>query len=83
MHPVGATRFVNGGHEDLAEDNPNACRGCHGTQGQGTVLSEAKATRTGLSEIGTIAKGTLVGCGHCHGNPLDGAGGGGDGGSDD
>ena len=78
MHPVGATRFVNGGHEDLAEGNLDACRRCHGTQGQGTVLSEAKATRTGLSEVGTIAEGTLVGCGHCHGNPLDGSGGGDD-----
>ncbi len=45
MHPVGGTSFTNGGHEDLAENNPDACRTCHGQNGQGTVLSKVAATR--------------------------------------
>jgi hypothetical protein len=69
MHPVGASRFVNGGHEDMSI---GACAACHGSQGEGTVLSEAKAERAGLEEIGSIAEGTRVGCGLCHGNPFTG-----------
>jgi hypothetical protein len=66
MHPVGATYFVNEGHEDLDIDR---CTACHGIRGEGTVLSVAKADRSGLDEIGSIAEGTVVGCGLCHGNP--------------
>jgi len=72
MHPVGDTRFSNGGHEDLAERNGNACRACHGRNGEGTVLSRAAADRV-LSNEGrtvTIAKGEPVTCTHCHGNEL-------------
>jgi hypothetical protein len=69
MHPVGASRFVNGGHEEMAERDPDACTACHGSQGEGTVLSVAKADRNNLDEIGSIAKGTPVSCGICHQNP--------------
>ena len=72
MHPVGNTRFSNGGHESLAERNKDACRACHGRNGEGTVLSRAAADRV-LSNEGrtvTIAKGQPVNCTHCHSNEL-------------
>jgi PKD repeat protein len=72
MHPVGNTRFSNGGHEDIAERNPNACRACHGRNGEGTVLSRA-ATDRELNNEGrsvSIAKGEPVNCTHCHENEL-------------
>jgi PKD repeat protein len=72
MHPVGNTRFSNGGHENLAESNRDACRACHGQNGEGTVLSRAAADRT-LSNEGRsvqIAKGEMVNCTHCHSNKL-------------
>ncbi len=46
MHPVGGTGFANGGHEHIAENNPNACRACHGVNGQGSVLSRVARTRS-------------------------------------
>ncbi len=72
MHPVGNTQFSNGGHEDLAESNPNACRACHGRNGEGTVLSRAATDRT-LNNEGKsvrISKGEMVNCTHCHSNEL-------------
>ncbi|MGD8932622.1 MAG: hypothetical protein PVI52_08625 [Chromatiales bacterium] len=72
MHPVGDTRFSNGGHEGLAERNKDACRACHGRNGEGTVLSRAAADRV-LSNEGrtvSIAKGDMVNCTHCHENEL-------------
>jgi PKD repeat protein len=72
MHPVGNTRFSNGGHENLAESNKNACRACHGQNGEGTVLSRAAADRSLSNEGRTvqIAKGEMVNCTHCHSNEL-------------
>ncbi|HFD86054.1 MAG TPA: cytochrome C [Gammaproteobacteria bacterium] len=86
MHPVGGTRFADGGHEDLAEDKPGACRSCHGNNGQGTVLSEVAADRSFVIEECeggtlcsggkaknfqvTLAKGTKVTCNLCHENKL-------------
>ncbi|MEJ2591276.1 MAG: PKD domain-containing protein [Candidatus Thiodiazotropha sp.] len=72
MHPVGNTSFSNGGHEHLAESNRNACRACHGQNGEGTVLSRAAADRSLSNEGRTvnIAKGTMVNCSHCHSNKL-------------
>jgi len=60
----------------MAEDNLDLCATCHGTQGEGRVLSVAKAEWTGLEDApgGTIAAGTEVGCGICHGNPFTGGG---------
>lgn len=86
MHPVGGTRFANGGHEDIAEGNPNACRACHGKNGQGTVLSRVSVDRSFVieeCENGTLcpnqevdnfrvnlSKGTQVSCVMCHKNEL-------------
>jgi hypothetical protein len=69
MHPVGAgTRFANGGHEDLAENNSAACAACHGpgsrSQNVGTVLSVAKADR--ILDGTLVRKGEPVGCTVCH-----------------
>jgi hypothetical protein len=83
MHPVGTAgrSFARGGHEGLARSNPAACRACHGSNGQGTVLARVAAARTDLQCEGgtlcpgretsiTLSRGTVVGCGLCHGNPL-------------
>lgn len=86
MHPVGGTRFANGGHEDVAEDNPDACRACHGRNGEGTVLSVVAAPRQFVIEECddgtlcpgreienfrvTLQKGDEVSCTLCHENEL-------------
>ncbi len=72
MHPVGDTRFSDGGHEDLAEKNGDACRACHGLNGEGSVLSRAATDRTLRNEDKTInlAKGDVVTCSLCHDNEL-------------
>ena len=75
MHPVGNTSFSMGGHEHLAEKNKDACRACHGQQGEGSVLSRVAADRTlakdehGKKQV-TLAKGTPVACDLCHENKL-------------
>ena len=86
MHPVGGARFANGGHENLAESQRNACRACHGRNGEGTVLSRAAADRSftieecehgtlcpsGSSRNVTVhlARGEPVTCVMCHENKL-------------
>ncbi|HEX8988752.1 MAG TPA: hypothetical protein VF816_12410 [Rhodocyclaceae bacterium] len=67
LHPVNSASFVSG-HENLAKSNGNACRACHGTTGQGTVLSRTFADRTFKTEHGTVTltKGTQVRCDACH-----------------
>ncbi len=74
MHPVGNTSFSDGGHEDIAENNPNACRACHGQNGEGSVLSRTATTRTLQgkedNETFVLAKGTPVTCTLCHENEL-------------
>jgi len=73
MHPVGAgTRFADGGHEELAEDDPDACRACHGNDGEGSVLSRTAAARdfSGLEDGGPVAQGVPVTCTMCHENEL-------------
>jgi hypothetical protein len=72
MHPVGETNFADGGHENLAERNPNACRACHGNNGQGSVLSRAAADRDfrGMEDGGIVLKGEPVTCTECHENEL-------------
>lgn len=57
MHPVGGTSFADGGHEHLADGGGNACRACHGMNGEGTVLSRAATKRRFVIE--KCAKGTL------------------------
>ncbi len=72
MHPVGDTNFSHGGHEHLAERNKNACRACHGQNGQGSVLARAATDRVLRSEHGSVsvAKGEPITCTLCHGNKL-------------
>lgn len=77
MHPVGDARW-NGDHEDIAEDNLEQCKTCHGAQLEGTVLSRMAATRQLECDEGpncsneriTLVKGTEVSCSQCHENPL-------------
>ena len=81
LHPVGDTgvKFAEGGHEDFAEKNLQACAACHGSQGQGTVLAKMAATRTfNVEDKGsvTLRKDALVSCSVCHENPFNGNGGG-------
>ena len=69
LHPVGSsTRFARGGHEDLAEDDPNACRACHGRNGEGTVLSKLPVERQLNGR--NYPAGHEVGCTECHRNEL-------------
>jgi hypothetical protein len=73
MHIVGEQRFLNeGAHPHMAEVDPNACRACHGRNGQGTVLSKTSAGRTFNVEGGqvTLTKGQAVSCTLCHENQL-------------
>ena len=74
MHPVGDTAFSNGGHEDIAEqNNGDACRACHGLNGEGSVLSRLATSRTLTNEKETISltKGEMITCTLCHENELD------------
>ena len=86
MHPVGGTGFADGGHEDLAENEKDACRACHGRNGEGTVLSRSAVNRSFTieeCENGTLcpngeyenfpvqlARGEPVSCVMCHDNEL-------------
>jgi hypothetical protein len=86
MHPVGGSSFADGGHEEIAENNPDACRACHGLNGEGTVLSKVAVDRSftieeceggtlcsgGETENFTVnfQKGDLVSCHLCHQNEL-------------
>jgi hypothetical protein len=86
LHPVGGGQFADGGHEDIAEDNANQCRACHGNKGEGSVLSRVASSRSFIieeCENGTLcpgdeqepfqvnlAKGTQVRCDMCHENEL-------------
>ena len=72
MHAVGNTSFSDGGHEDIAEDNGDVCRSCHGLNGEGSVLSRAAADRNLSNEDETVnvAKGEVITCSLCHENEL-------------
>ena len=86
MHPVGGSSFADGGHEKLAEKQPDSCRSCHGNNGEGSVLSKVAADRSFVieeCEKGTLctgnkvknftvnlAKGQQVSCTLCHKNKL-------------
>jgi PKD repeat protein len=67
MHVVGNTSFADGGHR--RNINRNACRACHGQNGEGSVLSRT-ATDRNLPDVGNVAKGTPITCTMCHGNEL-------------
>ena len=82
MHPIGAAgvTFAGSGHEQLAEANPDACRTCHGKNGEGTVLSAMHTDRVlacedstafcpdGVSQL--FPEGHQVTCSDCHANEL-------------
>ena len=86
MHPVGGTTFADGGHADLSEADSDACRACHGMNGQGTVLARAAVSRSFViseCENGTLCpggevsnftvnltRGQPVACNLCHENEL-------------
>lgn len=82
MHAVGSAgrSFAEGDHEHVAENNPNACRACHGQNGGGTALSAMFTDRVleckdktsfcpdGNSQL--FPKGHQVTCSDCHENEL-------------
>ena len=73
MHNVNSTDW-NLEHEDFYEKNPNACRACHGTNLEGTVLSRTATDREYLRDDDgdrtiQLAKGTPVSCDLCHEKP--------------
>ena len=82
MHAVGSAgkRFAEHDHESSAERNPNACRTCHGQNGEGTVLSSMFTDRllscketTSFCPDGEeqlFPKGHQVSCVDCHDNEL-------------
>lgn len=74
MHPVGNTSFSDGGHESVAENNPDACRACHGLNGEGSVLSRVATDRVLQAkednETVSLSKGDMVTCTLCHENEL-------------
>ena len=83
MHPVGNTRFARD-HESFAENNGDACRSCHGQNGEGTVLSKTASARaleckdqkgswcSREGQIVQVTAGTQVGCTNCHEDELNG-----------
>ena len=67
MHVVGNTQFADGEHR--RNINRNACRDCHGQNGEGSVLSRTAADRN-LPDVGFVPKGTPITCTMCHENEL-------------
>ena len=82
MHPIGSAgeKFAGGDHEELAKNNPDACRACHGQNGEGTVLSAMAQDRVLECDDSTAfcpnGNSVLfpddheVGCTECHDNEL-------------
>ena len=82
MHPIGSAgeKFAGGDHEELAKNNPNACRACHGQNGEGTVLSVMAQDRVLECDDSTafcpngnsvlFPNDHEVGCTECHDNEL-------------
>jgi len=83
MHAVGSAGkdFAEGDHERIAKNNPDACRACHGQNGEGTVLSAMFTDRILKCDDSTafcpdgnnqlFAKGYQVTCTDCHENELN------------
>lgn len=72
MHPVGDTQFLDD-HKKLMKDNKDACRACHGVDGEGSVLSLAATDRVlKKKDRGTVTlrRGDRVTCSLCHENKL-------------
>ena len=74
LHPVNDQRWVRGHGDFLEGQSLDTCRRCHGVNGEGTVLSKTPVSRSLAAELRTVnlGAGTLVGCGHCHNNPVTG-----------
>ena len=82
MHPIGSAgeKFAGGDHEELAKNNPDACRACHGQNGEGTVLSAMAQDRVLECDDSTafcpngnsvlFPNDHEVGCTECHDNEL-------------
>ncbi|MCB1866803.1 MAG: hypothetical protein KDG50_15400 [Chromatiales bacterium] len=87
MHPIadfnGPDQRWNDKHKEVLEkQGPAACQGCHGQNGEGTVLSrtatnrrlECKEKSGSLCGSGAkyidVPKGTQIGCAQCHENEL-------------
>jgi len=78
LHAVGDTDFARGRHKE--QRNSTECRGCHGQNGQGSVLSRMAEDRvleckdsTAFCPNGNsvlFPKGHAVGCVECHSNKL-------------
>jgi hypothetical protein len=78
LHAVGDTDFARGKHKE--QRNSTECRGCHGQNGQGSVLSrmaedrvlECKDSTTFCPNGNSVLfpKGHAVGCVECHSNKL-------------
>ncbi len=49
LHPIGQS-WIDG-HQDVAEDQPAACRACHGADSRGTVLSLSQADWTAVDRF--------------------------------
>jgi hypothetical protein len=68
LHPVNDLRWMKT-HGTVSALNQKACKACHGTDLEGTILSRAAAKRElpkpDGSEI-TIEAGTPVACSLCH-----------------
>lgn len=67
MHPVGEI-WVMAHALQVDENGPSECIGCHGSDGRGTLLSQAFADRAFDTKFGRkhVSKGTPVGCYLCH-----------------
>ena len=89
IHPVGSKKGTNysqwwvDNHQTYLGQNPtkatlnNKCGICHGTDGNGTILSEVAVTRAVKIPNGkkktqtvTLDQGDAVSCGTCHVNPF-------------
>jgi hypothetical protein len=70
MHTVGITKFADADHKRNIDKN--ACRECHGQNGEGSVLSRTAADRdfSGIKDGSFVPKGTPVTCDMCHGQEL-------------
>jgi hypothetical protein len=72
LHNVNDPVWFDGGHGSFYESDAQSCRACHGATLAGTPLSRTAAARRFTVEEGavvTLAKGTPVGCTHCHEKP--------------
>ncbi len=69
LHPIGQAWIE--GHKLVAEDQPVACRACHGGDSRGTVLSLSQADWTASTDFGAkhFWRGFRIGCYACHDGP--------------